>query len=123
MPAEYDDDMPVLVQEIVNWEKEFRCFILDRKLRTFSIYLRGGELQRDQDFTHSESEELETRRFVESLLADARIDLPQAAVLDVGVITERGWAVIEQNAAWGSGIYGCHPEQVLEVLRHAAIPV
>lgn len=34
----------------------------------------------------------------------------------------RGWAVVEQNAAWGSGIYGCDPEEVLEVLRFAAIP-
>jgi hypothetical protein len=44
-------------------------------------------------------------------------------VLDVGIITNRGWAVIEQNAAWGSGIYGCDPVQVLEVIRHAANPI
>lgn len=50
------------------------------------------------------------------------LDLPRAAVIDVGVIAGRGWAVVEQNAAWGSGIYGCDPQQVLEVLRHAATP-
>jgi hypothetical protein len=38
----------------------------------------------------------------------------------VGVIASRGWAVVEQNAAWGSGIYGCDPAAVLAVLRHAA---
>ena len=41
--------------------------------------------------------------------------------LHVGVIAGRGWAVIEQNSAWGSGIYGCDPEQVLQVLRFAAV--
>jgi hypothetical protein len=42
-------------------------------------------------------------------------------VLDVGVIGERGWAVIETNAAWGSGIYGCDPKAVLQVIRRACV--
>jgi hypothetical protein len=120
LPAEYDDDSPVLVAEVVAWEKEFRCFVLDRKLRTLSVYLRGGELQREQGYAHSDAEEVEVREFVGGVLADARVDLPRSSVLDVGVIVERGWAVIEQNSAWGSGIYGCDPEQVLEVLQFAA---
>jgi hypothetical protein len=57
--------------------------------------------------------------FVRAVLADGRVDLPRTAVLDVGVISGRGWAVIEQKAAWGSGLHGCDPVQVLEVLRHA----
>ncbi len=63
------------------------------------------------------------KSFVGKILADDRIDLPRTAVLDVGVIAGRGWAVVEQNAAWGSGIYGCDPVQVLEVLRYASVPV
>jgi hypothetical protein len=39
------------------------------------------------------------------------------------VIAGRGWAVVEQNSAWGAGIYGCDPEKVLAVLRHAAVPL
>ena len=50
LPDGYADDSPVLVQEVVKWEKEFRCFVLDRQLRTFSVYLRNGELQRANDF-------------------------------------------------------------------------
>jgi hypothetical protein len=42
--------------------------------------------------------------------------------MDVGVIRGRNWAVIELNAAWGAGLYGCDPAVVLEVLRHAAVP-
>ncbi len=122
LPDGYADDAPVLVQEVVRWEKEFRCLVLDRRLRTFSVYLRNGELQRANDFAMSDDETTEVTAFVNRVLADDRVDFPRTAVLDVGVIAGRGWAVVEQNAAWGSGLYGCDPAEVLEVLRHAAVP-
>jgi ATP-grasp domain, R2K clade family 2 len=108
---------------MLTWQQEFRCFILDRQIRTISVYLRDGALQRDRDFASSPAELAKVESYVEKLLADRRIELPRTAVLDVGIIADRGWAVVEQNAAWGSGIYGCDPIQVLEVLRYAAIPV
>ncbi|MGL4461723.1 MAG: ATP-grasp domain-containing protein [Planctomycetia bacterium] len=121
LPDGYDEDSPVLVAEVVRWEVEFRCFVLDRQPETLSVYLRGGELQREQGFAASAAELTEAEAVVRAVLADQRVDLPRAAVLDVGVIAGRGWAVVEQNAAWGSGIYGCDPARVLEVLRHAAV--
>ena len=33
----------------------------------------------------------------------------------------RGWAVIESNPAWGSGLYGCDLNQVLGVLQRACL--
>ena len=105
------------------WWEGSRCFVLDRQIRTISVYLRGGELQCERDFAASESELAEVESFVGKILADDRIPLTRTAVPDVGVIAERGWAVVEQNAAWGSGIYGCDPVQVLEVLRYASILV
>ncbi len=122
LPQGYDDESPVLVADVVTWEKEFRCFVLDRKVRTLSVYLRAGQLQREFDFQQSEPEVAEAWSFADAVLADTRVDFPRATVLDVGVIAGRGWAVVEQNSAWGSGIYGCNPELVLEVLRFAAVP-
>ncbi len=55
-------------------------------------------------------------------MADPRVDLPRTAVLDVGVVAGRGWAVVEQNSARGAGIYGCDPVAVLQVLRYASVP-
>lgn len=121
LPGEFDGTSLVLVSELVQWEKEFRCFVLDREPRTISIYLRDGELQRDNDFSQEPGEEHEALAFVRVILADPRVELGRTAVLDVGVM-EQGWAVVEQNAAWGSGIYGCDPVQVLEVLRYSAEP-
>lgn len=103
LPAEFPDDMAVLVAEVVAWEKEFRCFVLGRRLRTFSVYLRDGELKQESNFAHTDQEEAELGAFVGSLLADERVLLGRTAVLDVGVIRGRGWAIVEQNAAWGSG--------------------
>ncbi len=121
LPSDYPDEMPVLIAEIVEWEKEFRCFILNRSLKTFSVYLRDGELQRKNDFAHTEEEECELREFIETLLSDERVEMLQATAIDVGAIKGRGWAVVEQNAAWGAGLYGCDPIEVLEVLRYAVV--
>ncbi|MBP0017085.1 MAG: ATP-grasp domain-containing protein [Cyanobacteria bacterium SBLK] len=117
LPEDFLNETPVLVAEIVYWEKEFRTFILERKLQTFSVYLRNGELQRETGFQHSDREESELREFVAQLLEDSRVELPRSACLDVGVIRDRGWAVIEQNAVWGAGIYGCDPVEVLRVFQ------
>ncbi|MEM8531099.1 MAG: ATP-grasp domain-containing protein [Chloroflexota bacterium] len=122
LPTDYPEEMSVLVAEPVVWEKEFRCFILDRQLRTSSIYLRNGELQRAEGFVSTVEEQAELQQFVETLLNDTQVELSRAAVLDVGVIKDRGWAVVEQNSPWGAGIYGCDPAEVLEVLRFTSIP-
>jgi hypothetical protein len=83
--------------------------------------LRNGELQRESGFAATEAELAEAEAFINAVLSDERVELPRATVIDVGVIAGRGWAVVEQNAAWGSGLYGCDPFHVLEVLRHAAV--
>ena len=120
LPEGYDEGMSVLISEVVTWENEFRCFVLDRELQTFSIYARFGELQHDHGFEHSASEEQGVRQFLGDVLMDSDVHLPRATVIDVGWITGKGWAVVEQNAAWGAGIYGCDPERCLEVIRHAS---
>lgn len=120
LPEGYDEDSPVLVAEIVSWEKEFRCFVLEREPQTISIYLRNNEFQRQNDFVTGESEFQEAEAFIQTILSDSTVDIPNATVIDVGVISGRGWAVVELNSAWGAGIYGCDPEKVLEVLRYSA---
>ncbi len=112
-------DLSVLVAEIVVWEKEFRCFVLDRQLRTASLYARYAVPQDEADFASTGEENAELQQFLQRLLADPQVELPRAVVVDVGVIAGRGWAVVELNAAWGAGIYGCDPAQVLEVVQHA----
>jgi hypothetical protein len=120
LPHGYDEISPVLVSEIVAWEVEYRCFVLNREPRAMSVYLRHGELQKSLGFVSPEAERAEAEAFVRVICADARVDLPRTAVLDVGIIAGRGWSVVEQNSAWGAGLYGCDPAEVLQVLEHAS---
>jgi hypothetical protein len=115
--------MPVLIAEPVAWEIEFRCFILQRELMAFSIYSRDGELAQSEDdsWSASQAENDEALTFANTLLNDETLDLPPAFVLDIGKIVGRGWAVVEANPAWASGIYGCDPARVLPVLQRTCV--
>ncbi|HNG95106.1 MAG TPA: ATP-grasp domain-containing protein [Acidobacteriota bacterium] len=117
-----EEDVPVLVSEPVVWEVEFRCFVHHRTLATFSPYSRFGELACDSNgnWPATTDEIAALRQFTDSLLNDWSVSIPEAVVIDVGVISGKGWAVVEANAAFGSGIYGCDPAQVLPVLAEAS---
>ena len=116
-------DLPVLIAEPVSWDIEFRCFIVERQLAALSIYSRDGQLARDDDdnWLVDAAAQDAASRFVIGLLEDKEVELPPAFVLDVGKIRDRGWAVVEANPAWASGIYGCTPADILSVLKRACI--
>lgn len=117
------EDLPVLVQEAVEWPLEFRCFVLDGQVVTVSPYWREGELAKgeDESWAASDAEKQAAIQFCEEVLRDAEVSAPEAVVVDVGMIRGRGWAVVEANAAWGSGVYGCDGGKVLSVLRRACV--
>jgi hypothetical protein len=116
------DDMPVYVVEPVQWSIEFRCYVMERKLITLSIYSRNGAIAEiDGEWLASDSEIAEASAFCETLLQDNTIAMPPAFVLDIGQIVGRGWAVIETNPVWASGIYGCNAARILPILQRACI--
>jgi ATP-grasp domain, R2K clade family 2 len=123
-PGPLPEELPVLVQEVIEWITEFRCFVLGRKVLTASPYWHNGQLAKSEDgFWSSGSDHLEDAlRFCDSILKDETVSLPDAIALDVGIIQNRGWAVVECNAAFSSGIYGCDPNEVLRVLRRSCSP-
>jgi hypothetical protein len=121
LPAEFDSEMNVILADPVQWENEYRCFLLDGKVCTASVYTRSGVLAELDDFRASDQEIASAVEFAERVANDATVSVPRATVLDVGTIVGRGWSVVEANGAWGSGIYGCDPNGVLEVIRHAVV--
>lgn len=114
---------PVLIAEPVHWEIEFRFFVLERRVMTFSSYWRGDRSTRlnDGSWEAWPAEAEEAQDFLEALLADPAVQIPPAIVIDIGKIRGRGWAVIEANAVWAAGIYGCDPFQILPVLARACV--
>ncbi len=120
----FDDAEDVLVAEPVEFELEVRAFVLERSVATLSAYVRGGEVARapDGSWPLTASEESEARGTLRELLGDSGVPLPPAVVVDVGRLAAGGWAVVEANAAWGSGVCGCDPRAVLEVVARANVP-
>ena len=69
----------------------------------------------------NEDEHQAALAFAQAVASFAPDDQPPAFVVDVGLIDGRGWAVLEANPAWASGIYGCDPDSILKVVRRACI--
>jgi hypothetical protein len=116
------EDTPVLISEAVSWGIEFRFFVLDGRVRTFSCYSRSGvSLVEDGSQDPTRLETAGALKFCTRLLADSALQIPPAVAIDIGKIDGRGWAVVEANAAWASGVYQCDPRAVLEVVARACV--
>ena len=114
---EGDDASPVLIAEPVRWRSEFRAFCLDGKVLTVSPYLRDGRLAQQDGYAATDDELRQAWAVCERVLD--RGDLPRAIVVDVGEIDGRGWAVVEANPAWSSGLYACDPREAFRCVAAA----
>ncbi len=112
-----EDSLPVLTAEPVRWLDEYRCFVLEGCVVAASPYAWKGEREEPSLAAF----ELEgAKAFAAEVLARAGDSFPSAVVLDVGRIESRGWAVVELNPAWSSGLYACDVAGVLRVLQRAS---
>jgi hypothetical protein len=98
-------DTSIIVAEPVTLIAEARCFLLEGIVLDTAIYQGSGDANA-------------ARRFASTLRDE--IALPRAVVVDVGFIADRGWAIIEFNAAWGAGLNGCDPTRVLSSIVAAS---
>ncbi len=121
-PRGMDLDMPVLVAEPVDFLAEFRCFVREGSVVATSPYLsfgrpvwrawgQGGE---------KAAPSMDAIDVCRRLLKANSPALPPAFVVDVGLVEGRGWAVVEFNPAWCSGLLGADPGAVLGVLERAS---
>jgi hypothetical protein len=98
----------ILTSEVVDFLAEARCFVLDNRVLDCAVYEGMADLE-------------SARVFAQEIVT--MVTGPRAYVLDIGWIYERGWAVIEYNAAWGAGLNGCDAAKVLPAITAASGPV
>lgn len=113
-----DLDSMVFTSEVVEWELEVRCFVLNNEIKTHSSYWRNNEFDTNP---LSEKEELDLYKFFDSFIHKYSSKVPKAIVLDFGIIKEKGWALIEANPAWCSGLYACDAVKALEVIVESCV--
>jgi len=120
-PRDLDPDLPVLVAEPVEWLVEFRCFVREGRLVAASPYLSFGRpVWQPWDQGGSKAGPAgDARAVCGRLLAAKALALPPAFVVDVGLIEGRGWAVVEFNPAWNSGLLRADLAAVLGVIERA----
>ena len=96
----------LIVSGIVAFVCEVRCWILGGEVRTLACYEGACDLAA-------------ARRFA-SIVARAP-GVPEVCVIDVGQIggADGPWAVVEANAAWGSGLNGCDPAEAARCVARA----
>lgn len=124
VPEVVPDDTPTLVSEVVNFDLEYRCFVLHGYVLTWSNYVCYEHIADPKYWDmipimsgKKKFDRLTPDEFVTELCRSHIVTAP--SVVDVGRIPGKGWAIIETNQAWASGLYGCDPGQALRVMEQA----
>ena len=89
-----EPDAALVISEVVAFTAEVRAWILDGAVLSIACYEGTADLA-------------DARTLATAAAEDPRA--PAACVIDVGLTPDRGWVVIEANAAWGAGLNGCDP--------------
>jgi hypothetical protein len=114
------NDTPTLVSDVVRWDLEYRCFVENNRVLTWSNYIFHEHVADPKYWNVIDSnDEALPYEFVQDLLFDLEDVETVASVIDVGRIPGKGLAIIETNPAWASGIYGCDPMRMLKVIKSA----
>lgn len=112
-------DTPALAAEAVDWTSEFRCFVREGRIEAWTPYLSFGRPVWKPGSAGTMPPSLTA--FCERLNDGMRAALPPAYVVDVGVLEDGRWAVVEFNPAWCSGMLGADVAGVLRVIERAAL--
>ena len=114
-PKGIDASNPVLLSEPVEWSAEYRCFINEGEIAAWSPYISFGRPAWKPfgkgHFGCRNPGNLES--FCKRLFSRSGIVLPPAFVMDIGLIDDRGWGVVEFNPVWCSGVLGADRERFL----------
>lgn len=101
-----DKNVEILISEpIYDIEKEYRCFIIDNKVVSISLYKMDNKL-----FTLNDDNNIELLKFVELII---KVWIPSCTcVIDVAYFNG-SYKIVEFNNLNGAGFYDCNIEKIL----------
>lgn len=121
-PEVIPEDYPVLVSDVVEFDLEYRTFVLHGYPVAWSNYVCYDHIADPNywdmvpiKYSEDPLERMLPWEFVQELCRSHIVTGP--SVVDVGRIKGKGWAIIETNPAWASGLYGCDPMEALKVIE------
>lgn len=106
-----DKDLLICVQDVIDFQFEYRCFILNRQLMDISIYPQ----------THTPHPQTEAIEYISKVLEDEKVVIPASLVIDVGLTDKGQWLIVEANPSFASGMYDCDAQKVFETIIAACI--
>lgn len=114
------DPTPVLVCQVIDWEWQYRFFVADGKIATYSPVREGREPAMDSagQWKFHPKRDREVKERVKALVQEAGPSLPAAFVVDFGLFDEK-WAVTEIFSPCDCFLYGCSENEALCVLHRA----
>jgi hypothetical protein len=98
-------DVEIMVSGIVTLVAEARTFVLDGAVRACAVYEGAGNTGEAASFARQVARTL---------------DLPRTCVVDVGLLADGEWVLIECNATWGAGLNGCDANSVIDCIEAAS---
>ena len=115
---EIDLQTPVLMSEVVEWTNEYRCFVCEGHAVAWSPYLSFGHPIWKPGCAVGLPPNLDP--FIQRLHAAMPGQLPPAYVVDIGILADGSWAIVEFNPAWCSGLLGANVAQALRAIQRSA---
>lgn len=98
-------EVEVIVSEVVTFVAEARAFVLDASVKTCAIYEGSADAE-------------DAAQFAAQVIH--AIELPRTCVVDVGLLPDGRWALVECNATWGAGLNGCSASSVVDCIASAS---
>lgn len=97
-------DTPIITSEVVRVAAEARAWVLGGEVVSCAVY-------------EGEGDSGEASAFVTGCCPT--LSLPESCVIDAAFVEDRGWCLLEANAAWGAGLNGCDPRAAVRCIDRA----
>lgn len=117
IPSQVNDELNVLASDPIEWDSKYRCFIRNGTVTTSCCYFMNNKFNDPANYKKVDLayDFYNPAAFVDTI--SDNVKMPTSIVMDVGIIKNKGWAVISTPSIYDCDIFGCDPDMVLKTLE------